>query len=64
MEKKTVYIYKNNKSYKSNEEYRIVTFINGDKDIIEIIKEENIDVDGIITFKESFRDAFMREVKK
>lgn len=32
--------------------------------IVEIIKENNIDVDGIITYKESFRDAFMREVKK
>ena len=35
-----------------------------DKVVTEIIKEDNIDVDGIITYKESFRDAFMREVKK
>ena len=39
MEKKTIYIYKKNDSYKSNEEYRIITFINGDKDIIQVIKE-------------------------
>ena len=39
MEKKTIYIYGKDKSYKSNEEYRLVAFINGDKDIIQIIKE-------------------------
>ena len=39
MEKKTIYIYKNDKSYKSNEEYRVVTFINGNQDIMQIIKE-------------------------
>ena len=39
MEKKTIYRYKNDKLYKSNEEYRIVTFINGNKNIIQIIKE-------------------------
>lgn len=39
MEKKTIYVYKQDKNYKSNEEYRVVTFINGDKDIIQIIKE-------------------------
>ena len=39
MEKKTIYKYKNDKSYKSNEEYRVVTFINGNQDILQIIKE-------------------------
>ena len=41
MEKKTIYIYKNknDKSHKSNEEYRVVTFINGNEDIMQIIKE-------------------------
>ena len=39
MEKKTIYIYKDNKTYKSDEEYRVVTFINGDREIIQIIKE-------------------------
>ena len=39
MEKKTIYVYKQNEDYKSNEEYRVVTFINGDKDIVRIIKE-------------------------
>lgn len=39
MEKKTIYVYKQNQTYKSNEEYRVVTFINGDKEIIQIIKE-------------------------
>ena len=39
MEKKTIFIYKKDESYKSNEEYRVVTFINGNKDIIQIIKE-------------------------
>ena len=41
MEKKTIYIYKNknDKRPKFNEEYRVVTFINGDRDIIQIIKD-------------------------
>ena len=39
MEKKTIYIYKKDEIYKSNDEYRIVTFINGNKDIMQIIKE-------------------------
>ena len=39
MEKKTIYKYKNDESYKSNEEYRVVTFINGNQDIMKIIKE-------------------------
>ena len=36
MEKKTIYKYKNDESYKSNEEYRVVTFINGNQDIMKI----------------------------
>ena len=39
MEKKTIYVYKQDKNYESNEEYRVVTFINGDKEIMQIIKE-------------------------
>ena len=39
MEKKTIYRYKKDKTYKSNEEYRVVTFINGNQDIIQIIKK-------------------------
>ena len=39
MEKKTIYIYNKNQKYQSNDEYRIVTFINGKKDIMYIIKE-------------------------
>ena len=39
MEKKTIYKYKNEESYKSNDEYRVVTFINGNQDIMQIIKE-------------------------
>lgn len=41
MEKKTIYIYKNKKDKpnKYNEEYRVVTFINGNQDIIQIIKD-------------------------
>jgi hypothetical protein len=39
MEKKTIYVYKQDGKYKSNEEYRIVTFINGEQEIIQIIKE-------------------------
>ena len=39
MDKKTIYVYKRDNLYKSNEEYRVVTFINGDKEIIQIIKE-------------------------
>ena len=39
MEKKTIYIYKQDKNYKSNEEYRVVTFINGEQEIMRIIKE-------------------------
>ena len=39
MEKKTIYKYKKDKLYQSNEEYRVVTFINGDQDIMHIIKE-------------------------
>ena len=39
MEKKTIYVYKQDVKYKSNEEYRVVTFINGEKKIMQIIKE-------------------------
>ena len=39
MEKKTIYIYNKDKSCVSNEQYRVVTFINGNKDIIHILKE-------------------------
>ena len=39
MEKKTIYQYKKDQLHQSNEEYRVVTFINGDKAIIQIIKE-------------------------
>lgn len=39
MNKKTIYVYKKDETRKSNNEYRVVTFINGDKDIIQIIKE-------------------------
>jgi hypothetical protein len=39
MEKKTIYVYKQDQSYKPNKEYRVVTFINGNKNIIQIIKE-------------------------
>lgn len=39
MEKKTIFIYKQDKNYKSNEEYMVVTFINGEQEIIQIIKE-------------------------
>lgn len=39
MEKKTIYVYKQDKKYKSNEEYRVITFINGNQDILHIIKE-------------------------
>lgn len=40
MEKRTIYIHKTKndpKSYMINNEYRVVNFIGGDKDIIEII---------------------------
>jgi hypothetical protein len=39
MEKKTIYVYKKDNLYNSNEEYRVVTFINGEQEIIQIIKE-------------------------
>ena len=39
MEKKTIYVYKQDNVYKSNDEYRVVTFINGEQEIIQIIKE-------------------------
>lgn len=39
MEKKTIYVYKQDNLYESNEEYRVVTFINGKQKIIQIIKE-------------------------
>jgi hypothetical protein len=39
MEKKTIYVYKQDNNYKSNEEYRVVTFINGEQEIIQIIKK-------------------------
>ena len=41
MDKKTIYVYKNknDEPYECNNEYRVVTFINGDKDIIQIIKD-------------------------
>ena len=39
MNKKTIYIYKKDETYKSNEEFRVVTFINGHQDILQIIKE-------------------------
>ena len=39
MEKKTIYIYNKTKFHKTNEEYRVVTFINGNQDIMQIIKE-------------------------
>ena len=41
MEKRTIYIHreKNQKLEQCNDEYRIVTFINGSKDIVDIIKE-------------------------
>lgn len=41
MEKKTIFIHreKNEINNNTSEEYRIVTFINGNQDIIQIIKE-------------------------
>lgn len=42
MEKKTIYIHKtkNDNSYSDvNSEYRVVSFIGGNKDIMQIIKE-------------------------
>ena len=39
MDKKTIYVYKQDNNYKSNEEYRVVTFINGERKIMQIIKE-------------------------
>lgn len=41
MEKKTVFVHSTNPSIKNNQnnEYRIVTFIGGNKNILDIIKE-------------------------
>jgi hypothetical protein len=42
MEKRTFYIHKsknNKKSYTLNKEHRVVNFIGGDQDILEIIKK-------------------------
>lgn len=41
MEKKTIYIHKSKNDSKviTNNEYRVVTFIGGDTDIIQIIKQ-------------------------
>lgn len=42
MEKKTVYIHKSKnepKSYMLNNEYRVVNFIGGNQDVLEIIKK-------------------------
>lgn len=41
MEKTTIYIYKNKNDQhaKHNDKYRVVTFINGSQDILQIIKD-------------------------
>lgn len=42
MEKRTIYIHKSKndpKSYMLNNEYRVVNFIGGNQDIMEVIKE-------------------------
>lgn len=42
MEKRTLYVHKSkndSKSYMVNNEYRVVTFIGGNQDILEIIKK-------------------------
>ena len=42
MEKRTIYIHKSKtdpKSYNPNKEYRTVTFIGGDQDMLKIIKK-------------------------
>ena len=42
MEKRTIYIHKSKnelKSYMLNSEYRVVTFIGGDQDILTVVKK-------------------------
>ena len=41
MEKRTIFIHreKNETNNDTNKEYRVVTFINGNKDIMQILKE-------------------------
>ena len=41
MEKKTIFIHreKHEENNETDQEYRVVTFINGNKDIMQIIKE-------------------------